>query len=173
MEIPRKTRLACMLGLSLLLTACVTSQVTTDFSQVKRPLPIPISVEACIDLTGTTAADLGSQATSAFIEQLEASEEFVVQENADYSLACEVNNYLPGNAFKRWIMPGWGTTVGQVSAMLQDAKTGEIELIVTGDATLGGGGLYTVGAWQYIVPAAVKDTVKQLRAWARGEPDEG
>ena len=42
----------------------------------------------------------------------------------------------------------------------------EILIILEGNATVGGGGLYTVGAWNYIVPTAVKDIVSQLQSWA-------
>jgi hypothetical protein len=53
--------------------------------------------------------------------------------------------------------------------MLTDASTGAIVVIARGNATLASGGLYTIGADTYIVPAAVDDVVSRLRAWALGE----
>jgi hypothetical protein len=110
--------------------------------------------------------DLGAQATETFQKELNATKEFSVIPNGRYILNCEVTNFLPGNAVKRWVIPGWGVTVGQVAAMIQDSKTGEILIILEGNATVGSGGLYSVGAWNYIVPTAVKDIVCQLQSWA-------
>mgnify|MGYP006293968359 FL=1 len=161
----------CVVGVVLLLSACAaTSHVSTDLGKAGRPsLPASISVQPCVDRTGTHIADLGRLATEAFIEKLDSLPEFVVRADGDYELVCEVTGFLPGNAVKRWIMPGWGATVGKVSAMVQDALSKHVLVIVEGDARVGEGGLYTIGAWQEIVPSAVKATVSQLQKWARGE----
>jgi len=53
--------------------------------------------------------------------------------------------------------------------MLTDATTGEILIIARGNATVAGGGLYSIGADTYIVASAVDEVVRQLRAWATGE----
>lgn len=160
-----------LLGMVVLLSACaVTSQVSTDLGDATRPpLPVPIRVQPCVDRTGTDVTDLGGQATGAFTEELNAIPEFTVIANGRYELVCEVSSFLPGNAVKRWILPGWGATVGKVSAMIQDAETKRILVIVEGDAKMDEGGLYTIGAWREIVPTAVKATVSQLQTWARGE----
>jgi hypothetical protein len=125
-----------------------------------------ISVQPCIDRTETHVTDLGAQATETFQKELNATKEFSVVSNGRYVLNCEVTSFSPGNAVKRWVVPGWGTTVGQVAAMIQDSKTGEILIILEGIATVDSGGLYTVGAWIYIVPTAVNDIVDQLQTWA-------
>ena len=159
--------------LMLCFTACAMTDMAIEFDE--RPeieMPMTISILPCVDRTNTEALDLGAQASEAFNEQLNAAEEFSVQQAGQYTLSCEITSYVPGNAVKRWVFPGWGATTGQVTTMIQDAKTGEILIIVEGIATVGAGGLYTIGADEYIVPTAVKDVVVKLCTWARGEPND-
>lgn len=162
----------CLLaaGTQALLSACAYTGVVTEAPP--KPVvfgPIEVRVEPCVDRTETKGRDLGAQATKAFGEKLRATQEFVVREGARYRLACDVTAFVEGSAIKRWLMPGWGATVGQVSAMLSDSATGETVLILRGNATLASGGLYTIGADTYIVPSAVDDVVGRMCAWARGE----
>jgi hypothetical protein len=132
-------------------------------AQTPRALPVDVRLEPCIDRTETQGRTLALDATHAFDEKIRATKEFVVREGARFKLACE------GSAVKRWILPGWGATAGQVSAMLTDTTTGEIVIIARGNATVAGGGLYTIGADTYIVASAVDEVVRQLSAWATGE----
>jgi hypothetical protein len=173
MQSPKQYRSVWLLGVAVVLSGCAaTSQVATDFVTGPRlELPISIRIQPCVDRTGTQVTDLAAQATQEFVEQLSDSDEFTVASDGAYQLVCEVTDFLPGNAVKRWILPGWGATVGRVSAMVQEAHSGRIEVITEGVATIGSGGLYTIGARQYIVPVAVRDTVVRLQAWARGEDD--
>lgn len=153
--------------------ACVhVGELTETGTRPAVTGPIHVEVERCVDRTDTPERDLGKEATQAFVEKLGATKEFVLQENARYRLACEVTGFVAGSAIKRWVLPGWGATVGQVSAMLTDSTSGEILMIAEGNATVSGGGLYTLGAESYIVPTAVEDVVERLCAWARGDPQE-
>jgi hypothetical protein len=160
-------RIASVFLFASLLSGCAKSHVATELAKSPElSFPIMISVQPCIDRTETQVTDLGLQATETFQKELKATEEFSVVTSGRYILNCEVTSFLPGNAVKRWVLPGWGTTVGQVAAMMQDSKTGEILIILEGNATVGSGGLYSIGAWSYIIPTAVKDIVSQLQSWA-------
>jgi hypothetical protein len=138
-------------------------------AQAPRALPVDVRMEPCIDRTETPGRSLALDATRAFDEKIRATKEFVVRDGSRFKLACDVSGFVEGSAVKRWILPGWGATVGQVSAMLTDATTGEILIIARGNATVAGGGLYSIGADTYIVASAVDEVVRQLRAWATGE----
>ena len=138
-------------------------------AQAPRALPVEVRLEPCIDRTETPGRSLALDATRAFDEKIRATKEFVVRDGSRFKLACDVSGFVEGSAVKRWILPGWGATVGQVSAMLIDATTGEILIIARGNATVAGGGLYSIGADTYIVASAVDEVVRQLRAWATGE----
>jgi hypothetical protein len=167
--------LLAVLATAVFIAACTHVGVTTEpTTHARLPVPIHLQVEQCVDRTEIKDRDLGKEATQAFLEKLGESKEFLIQENSRYRLACEVTGFVEGSAIKRWVLPGWGATVGQVSAMLTDSTTGEILIIAEGNASVSGGGLYTIGAETYIVPSAVDDVMERLRAWARGEaPDSG
>lgn len=137
-------------------------------SQPPRTLPIDVRLEPCSDRTETQGRTLALDAARAFDEKIRAAREFAVREDARFRLACDVSGFVEGSAVKRWILPGWGATVGQVSAMLTDTASGEVVVIARGNATVSGGGLYSIGAETYIVAAAVDEVVRQLRAWATG-----
>jgi len=155
------------------MAGCASTGLSTEGESHLAPKgPIAVQVEPCIDRTETPERNLGLEATQAFAEKLPATREFVVVAKARYSLACEVTGFVEGSAIKRWVWPGWGATVGQVSAMLTDSQNGEILIIARGNATVSGGGLYTIGAESYIVGTAVDNVVEQLRSWARGAPAE-
>lgn len=156
--------------LILCLAACVqTGDLRETGESPTSTGPIELKIERCVDRTETQGRDLVTQATRAFEEKLRAVPEFVVKEDGRYRLACEVSGFVEGSAIKRWVLPGWGATVGQVSAMVTDSTTGEILIIAEGNATVASGGLYTIGAEEYIVRSAVDDVVARLQAWARGE----
>ena len=161
---------AVCIGSATLLGACVQMSVVSDLpARPSIPLPIDVRVEPCVDRTETRGRDLALEATVAFEKELRSTKEFVVRDEARFRLACDVSGFVEGSSIKRWLLPGWGATVGQVSAMLTDTTTGEVIIIARGNATVSGGGLYTVGAETYIVASAVEDVVRQLRAWASGE----
>jgi len=160
-------RTVCAFLFFLFLSGCETSHVATEITnRSELSFPIQITVQPCIDRTETQVTDLGAQATETFKKELNKTKEFKVVSNSRYVLNCEVTSFLPGNAVQRWVLPGWGATVGQVAAMIQDSKTSEILIILEGNATVRSGGLDTINAWSYIIPTAVKDIVRQLQSWA-------
>ena len=77
-------------------------------------------------------------------------------------LTADIVEYARGDAFKRWLMPGWGSTVLVVSATLTDSdnrKVGSVEAERTVDA----GGGYTIGAWAVFRNVAA-DIISDLAA---------
>ena len=168
--LPRHLTACAAAATALALAACVqVGEVRESHPAPAHSGPIAVRAEPCADRTDTSGHDLGGQATKAFAEKLGAATEFKLEQDARYHLTCEVSGFAEGSAIKRWILPGWGATIGRVTAMLTDSKTGEILVIAEGNATVSAGGLYTIGAEEYIVPTAVDDVVTRLRAWARGE----
>ena len=78
-----------------------------------------------------------------------------------YVLNPEIREYRPGSAFKRWLWPGYGSTILWVESVLRegDKKIGEISTRHTVDA----GGAYTAGAYQSIFGAVAEDIVADLK----------
>jgi hypothetical protein len=77
-------------------------------------------------------------------------------------LDLEVLDYEPGNAFKRWLLPGFGSTVLQVSAQLTDTRTGNSvgRFHLKRGVAIGGG--YTIGAWRTIFDSVAADIATSL-----------
>jgi hypothetical protein len=144
--------------------------------QVVAPAPEPlhpsavvaIRIEPCVDRTGTRGRDLGNEATKLLTERLRVLGSFALRDDAALVLSCEVTQFAEGSAVKRWLMPGWGSTVGQIAVMLSNAKDQSAALIVQGNATVSAGGFYTVGAEDYILKSAADDVIKKLQTWAAG-----
>ena len=144
---------------------------TQSQMQVVAPAPesttvFAIRLEPCVDRTGTKGRDLAGEATRLLTERLQGLANFALREDAPLILTCEVTQFAEGSALKRWLAPGWGSTVGQIALMLSDAKDQSAVLIIQGNSTVSAGGLYTVGAENYILKAATDDVIAKLRAWA-------
>ncbi len=122
-----------------------------------------LKVQPCVDRTGYATRELGREATDALVNKLAALPEFELKADGRYVLACDISVFAEGSAFKRWLMPGWGTTASQIAMMVTDSRTGETIAIIRGRATVAAGGLYSVGAEQTILSSALDDVIKQLR----------
>jgi hypothetical protein len=137
-----------------------------------------LRLQPCVDRTETAGRDLGAEATAAFRADLAASGRFRLDPDARYTLSCDVETFLPGNAAKRLLLPIWGDAAAQVAAMIRDRQSGDTVLIVAGNAALTLGGtlaLVTIGADHYILDEAVKEVVRKMAVWAQdqGAQDQG
>ncbi|HZM34847.1 MAG TPA: hypothetical protein VFC18_10165 [Burkholderiales bacterium] len=82
-------------------------------------------------------------------------------------LTAEIVQYVKGDAFKRWLMPGYGSTVLVVRGAIYESdnrKVGSVDAKRTVDA----GGAYTVGAWQTIFKNVADDVIVKLGEQVRG-----
>jgi hypothetical protein len=75
-------------------------------------------------------------------------------------LNSKIVEYEKGDAFKRWLLPGWGATVLSVQADLKDGD----QLVGTAEArrTVSAGGGYTIGAWRTVFNGLANDVVDDL-----------
>lgn len=158
----------------LALGGCASMESLSDmYHGFSAERPVQVKVQSCVDRTGYAGRDLGHEAMVALIEKLKADAMFDVRNDGRYVLTCDISAFAEGSALKRWIMPGWGATVGQVAVMVMDSKSGETVAIVRGNATVASGGLYTVGADQYILRSALDEVVKKLHQVVSGAaPDK-
>ena len=69
----------------------------------------------------------------------------------------------PGNAFQRWLLPGWGSTVLAVRGTLRDQPSGKSAASIDYQRSVHFGGLYTVGAWETIFPSVAGDIAQDLK----------
>jgi Domain of unknown function (DUF4410) len=77
------------------------------------------------------------------------------------TLTTDIVEYAKGDALKRWLVPGWGSTALVVRATLTDSNgrnVGSVEAKRTVDA----GGAYTIGAWETVFKDVAQDIVSDL-----------
>jgi len=70
--------------------------------------------------------------------------------------------YRKGDAFKRWLWPGYGSTVLVVEATLLDAE-GNVDATAQANRSVDAGGGYTVGAWESVFDDVARDLVSDLK----------
>jgi len=76
-------------------------------------------------------------------------------------LDSKILDYDEGNAFKRWLLPGWGATVLTIQSDLR--QDGQLVGTVDAKRTVSAGGGYTIGAWKTIFDNIAGDIVEDLR----------
>jgi hypothetical protein len=79
------------------------------------------------------------------------------------SLPCQITEYEPGDAFKRWLWPTYGSTVLNVKCELREIGSDKIVGTAEARHTVDAGGGYTIGAWKYIFADLAKDIVNELK----------
>lgn len=79
------------------------------------------------------------------------------------SMPCKIIEYEPGDAFKRWLWPGYGSTVLNVKCVLKDFKTENLVGYAEARHTVDAGGGYTIGAWKKIFKNLSTDLVKEVK----------
>jgi hypothetical protein len=99
---------------------------------------------------------------------------FVVSERTSSSaqvliIKSSLISYEPGNAFKRWILPGFGKTQATVKTSLIDKKTGKVLGELVSAETVSAGGLYSAGADKRILDAIAEGIVDEIEKKAKGE----
>ena len=81
-----------------------------------------------------------------------------------FIIVSKVVEYDEGNAFKRWLLPGWGSTVLSLHCELREGANGKMVGFVDARRTVSIGGGYTIGAWKTIFASVATDVVKELRS---------
>ncbi len=151
------------------LVGCVTQSVTQTEQPFVATKHQAVHIESCEDRTGFAGErDLKGEATRTLTEKVEAAKLFAITPDASLVLTCDIERFAEGSALKRWVMPGWGATQAAVSVMVWEKPEDKVLATFRSSSSVSAGGLYTVGADQYIFSAAFEDIVKQLEAWVRG-----
>ena len=152
------------------LGGCATQSAT----QIQEPfLPIKhraVRIETCQDRTDFEGTrPLAEEATQTLTEKVRASKLFEVTPDAPLVLTCDIERFAEGSALKRWISPGWGPTLATVAVIVWETPGSKVLATLRSQSSVQSGGLYTIGADQYILSVAFNDIVKQLETWATGE----
>lgn len=83
--------------------------------------------------------------------------------SARFTLDLDIVEYRQGNAFQRWLMPGYGSTVLGVRGVLKDEGSGAVAAEFVHERSVHFGGAYTIGAWSYVFDQVADDIAKDLK----------
>jgi hypothetical protein len=75
--------------------------------------------------------------------------------------------YRKGDAFKRWLWPGYGSTVLVIEATLLD-RDGNVDATAQANRSVDAGGGFTTGAWEKIFKTVASDLVSDLKGSISG-----
>jgi hypothetical protein len=84
------------------------------------------------------------------------------------TMNVSIIEYRKGDAFKRWLWPGYGSTVLVVEATLLDAA-GAVDATAQANRSVDAGGAYTIGAWENIFDDVAGDLVADLKMKISGQ----
>jgi hypothetical protein len=80
----------------------------------------------------------------------------------DLILVTKIVEYEQGNAFKRWILPGWGATELSVQSDIMNGN--HLVGTIKAKRTVSAGGGYTIGAWKTVFNNIADDIVSDLQS---------
>lgn len=158
------TKIFCLVYLVFFLTGCGTVRHTLTLTPGYQPKTgTRVDVGKVSNETGKTfEVDVEKFLSDALTEELRRGNLLWTGDNSpQLKVTSQVVDYKPGNAFKRWLLPGWGSTVLTVhSDLLEDGR-----LVGSAEArrTISIGGGYTIGAWRTVFASIAKDLVSDLR----------
>jgi hypothetical protein len=159
-------RVLALLALITLASGCATTETQT-FKE--DPLIRPGAQIELGTVSVPPASDYEIDVTGLMRAALEASlEEHNIAWQGDpaadrFLLDVVVDDYEPGNAFKRWLLPGFGSTIVHVSGKLTDAATGNMAGELDHERAIHAGGAYTIGAWETVFKGIADDITTQLQ----------
>ncbi len=159
--------LAAFLG-GTVVVGCSTQRAT----QIQQPFVATkhktVQIEPCEDRTGFKGKrDLTGEATRILTKKVRATNLFEVKKEAPLVLTCDIERFVEGSAVKRWVMPGWGATQAVIAVVVWEMPGEKVLATLRSQTSVESGGLYTIGANQYILSVVLDDIVKQLEAWAK------
>jgi hypothetical protein len=160
-----------MVLISFFLTGCFSNTIAQS-SYIRTPEVNDVSTTATFSIGETK--DLSefvfdnndadafnlTEAMTAALQQLVTKGIFNV--SGEYIINTNIISYAPGNAFKRWLFPAFGTTKLFVECSITDIDGNEYAKIPV-EAAVIAGGFSTVGAWKYIFNDVANEIAKNLR----------
>jgi uncharacterized protein DUF4410 len=155
--------------LTVLLAGCGSVSHQAQFEPTYVPkADTRIEVGPVTNDTGKTFdVDVSKMLADALTEQLTSDQLLWAtpqQETGHLIIATKIVDYDEGDAFKRWLLPGWGSTVLSMHCELKDSASGKLIGSVDARRTVSFGGALTIGAWRTIFASVAKDVVKELRS---------
>lgn len=168
-----RSRAAIGLALLIGLPACVSPGGSTfeDSPLVRPGAKIELGT---ITATPEVEAELADAVAMMRTALSEALEERGIAWHGDarddrFLLEVRLADYEKGNAFKRWLVPGYGTTLLAVEGRLVDRRDGSEAGRLDHRRTVAWGGAYSIGAWRTVFASVAEDVSGELENRIEGK----
>jgi hypothetical protein len=159
-------RLLTLLALTTVVSSCATTETQTfkDDPLIRPGAKIQLG-DVTVPPISEYEIDVAEMMNTALKEALtEHNIAWQGDPAADrFLLDVVVDDYEPGNAFKRWLLPGFGSTIVRVTGQLTDMSTGRVAGELDHERAVHAGGGYTIGAWQTVFKGVADDITTQLQ----------
>lgn len=154
------------IGLLIVTTGCVTPSTMKGKSGMLPKPGTHVELRSVTNVSGATfevdAVGLLRQAMGKALSDEELA--WSTGDSPDHFIVhLEIAEYRPGNAFKRWLLPGYGSTVLAVQGRLTDASTGALAASIKYQRSVHSGGAFSIGAWESIFQAVADDLAQDLK----------
>lgn len=110
--------------------------------------------------------DIPAMLTAQLKEQFEKKSLSLVEDDTDSAGVITVEGdltlYVGGNAFKRWLAPGAGKTQCTLETRLYDKSNGQLVAEIVAAKEVSAGGLYSVGADEWILKDTASTIAKEV-----------
>lgn len=142
------------------LSGCATNVAVKDGMKIVQDIPFTVDTidNRCgVNPEGKDSAQLMKDAMAKAL----AGSQLPQGENG-YKINVVITEYAPGDAFKRWVMPGWGETKLTVQCVVKgknDTIAGEMDV----SKTISAGGAYTIGAFEYVFADVANAIVEEIK----------
>ena len=152
-----------------LLQGCATNQVNTTGGEAADLLPHPGATVELKKIAIQDQQQYDFDPVALFNEKLvETFKDEQLLWSGDktaprFIFDATIINYEPGNAFKRWILPGWGSTVLEVRGELRSPDNGAVAAVIENKRSIFAGGAYTIGAWKSIFGNVADDLALEIK----------
>jgi hypothetical protein len=140
-------------------TGCGSVQHKVDFNQNYLPqADAKIEVGKVVNETGETVdIEIEKMFADALTDALrEKNLLWTGNQEKKLVILAKIVEYKKGDAFKRWLLPGWGATVLSIKCDLNDENN-----VLVGSAQarreVSAGGAFTIGAWKTIFASIAQD----------------
>ncbi len=154
------------LALMTVVSGCATTETQTfkDDPLIRPGAKIELGA-VTVPLDSHYEMDVAAMMKTALVESLtEHNIAWQGDPAADrFLLDVVIDDYEPGNAFKRWLLPGFGSTIVHASGKLTDSSTGLVAGELDHERAVHAGGGYTIGAWQTVFKGIADDITMQLQ----------
>ncbi len=137
-----------------------------DYQYSLGRVTIPKDADYEIDAAGMlrSAMEISLREKGLLIDRASAANRYIIN--------AHILDYEMGSAFKRWLLPGYGSTILSVHTEITDPQSNAVVAELEHRQMIGAGGFYTVGAWEGVFASVADDIVRDIQRKQSGEGED-